>query len=180
MNNENKRFIVEQEGNAYFVKDTKGDARITGEVPEKHIADEIAEDFNKMEGGDYSPLIALGLPVDVANLPASPEPDSQHIDQIFKEATFSSIPIVDAYYKSTTSLHADYNITIGIEQFAEWLYKRDIRPAHCPADPIAAFSMGWKMGEGVGRSMNQDDFVKYRQQIKELTEEIKKLKAIHS
>lgn len=50
------RYVVEKKGNSWFVYDNVKKNHITKAVPTKAIADEIAEDFNLMDGGDYSPI----------------------------------------------------------------------------------------------------------------------------
>jgi len=53
------RFEVKKDGNDLKVWDTKTKVFITKALPSMEIANEIAEDFNKMDKSDFSPL---GLP----------------------------------------------------------------------------------------------------------------------
>jgi hypothetical protein len=50
------KYIVEQTGYTFKVKDTTTDKYITTDCP-KEAAEEIAADFNLMDAGDYSPLL---------------------------------------------------------------------------------------------------------------------------
>jgi hypothetical protein len=49
------RYEVKKEGNHFKVWDTKNQSWMTKNCPEG-IAKEICDDFNRMEGGDYSPI----------------------------------------------------------------------------------------------------------------------------
>lgn len=53
------RYQVKKKGNILKVWDTKKNKAITKPLPSMEVANEIADDFNKMENKDYSPL---GLP----------------------------------------------------------------------------------------------------------------------
>lgn len=53
------RYEVKQENGIYKVYDTKDSVWITKEITSKQIADEICEDFNKMDNKDFSPI---GMP----------------------------------------------------------------------------------------------------------------------
>lgn len=52
-------YEVKEENGNYKVWDTKKSLWITKEIPSKQIADEICEDFNKMDNKDFSPI---GMP----------------------------------------------------------------------------------------------------------------------
>lgn len=53
------RYEVRTRGKQWIVYDRKGKVNITKAIPEKQIADEIAEDFNRMEKKDFRPI---GMP----------------------------------------------------------------------------------------------------------------------
>lgn len=57
-NTAKQRFIVEEANGTYKVYDTVKLVYITKDCP-KDVAEEIAEDFNKMSKQDYSPLFKL-------------------------------------------------------------------------------------------------------------------------
>jgi len=59
MENSKMRFQVKKKNNILKVWDTKKNKAITKALPSMDIANEIADDFNKMENKDYTPL---GLP----------------------------------------------------------------------------------------------------------------------
>lgn len=53
------RFVVDQIGSVFKVRDTTTEKYITKDCPSKKIADEIADDFNRMENKDFRPI---GMP----------------------------------------------------------------------------------------------------------------------
>jgi len=53
------RYEVKKENKNYKVWDNKSNVWITIEIPIKKIADEICEDFNKMDNKDFTPI---GMP----------------------------------------------------------------------------------------------------------------------
>lgn len=53
------RYEVKKENESYKVWDTKDNVWITKEIPSKQIADEICQDFNKMDNKDFTPI---GMP----------------------------------------------------------------------------------------------------------------------
>jgi len=53
------RYEVKKEGKILMVWDNQDKIRITKELPSMAIANEIADDFNKMENKDFTPI---GLP----------------------------------------------------------------------------------------------------------------------
>ena len=50
------RYKVKKDGKNLRVWDTKEKVWITTPIPSMEIANEIADDFNKMENKDYTPL----------------------------------------------------------------------------------------------------------------------------
>jgi len=53
------RYEVKKDGKSLKVFDTKDNTWITKPLPSMEIANEICDDFNKMDNKDYSPI---GLP----------------------------------------------------------------------------------------------------------------------
>ena len=54
-----RRYQIKRKNNILKVWDTKENKAITKELPSMEVANEIADDFNKMENKDFTPL---GLP----------------------------------------------------------------------------------------------------------------------
>lgn len=50
------RYEVRNRGKQFIVYDTKKKVYITKAIPDKEVAEEIAEDFNKMSKGNYTPI----------------------------------------------------------------------------------------------------------------------------
>lgn len=50
------RFEVRPRGKQFIVYDTKKKVYITKAIPDREIADEIADDFEKMSKGNYTPI----------------------------------------------------------------------------------------------------------------------------
>ncbi len=51
-----KRFEVRPRGKQFIVYDTKKKVYITKAIPERQIAEEIADDFEKMSKNNYTPI----------------------------------------------------------------------------------------------------------------------------
>ena len=53
------RYIIKKEGDILKVWDTKKNKAITKQLPSMKIAQEIADDFNRMDNKDFTPI---GMP----------------------------------------------------------------------------------------------------------------------
>lgn len=54
---------------------------------------------------------------------AKKKQEENSIDKFFELATFSSEPIVNAYYKSVKMMHYNARMTVAIEEFVKWYEK---------------------------------------------------------
>lgn len=60
-----KRFEVRPRGKQFRVYDTKDKKYLTVAIPDKAIADEIADDFEAMSKSDYRPLGLLDFSANI-------------------------------------------------------------------------------------------------------------------
>lgn len=81
---------------------------------------EMAVPISSPDGIEYYACNTCGKRIDDIAAINKAGKETLTMDNFFELATFSSVPIVNEYYKSIKAMHHDGNITKGIEEFAKW------------------------------------------------------------